>query len=261
MSNIAKNLLLALTVVCIIALIVFCIQLIVINRGVDPARPGTTTPGGSQQGSGEADPDGDGDEPSGDENGPGEGDPGPIQRPPPQGRRHNLRVTPGSVLIIYAREELFDFDERELDWWFLYTYGFATLEISFTMIGPQGAAEHAETFLNAYTGGTEAEFSGEQSIAGSELKGYHVIARHGNEVYEAWIHDLADSDLALVFVINYEGEQERDALYEVLSTLDMENAFGDNTGGIDPGETGQDTGNDPGEDDPELGTDPRLPNP
>ena len=41
-------------------------------------------------------------------------------------------------------------------------------------------------------------------------------------MYEAWIHLLQDSDLALVFVINYENDQQRDALYDLLSTLDME---------------------------------------
>jgi len=220
MSNITKNLLLALTLVCVIVLIVFCIQLIVINRGVEPAGAGATVSGDSQQGD---------EDPEDNENDPGEDegfDPGPAivtPRPPPQGTRHELRVTENSQLIVYARDELFDFTQDELDWWFTYTGGgTATLEIAFTLISPQGAAAHAETFLNSYTGGSRSEFVGEESIQGSPINGYHVTAQQGGEWYEAWIHTLSDSDLALAFVITYQNEQQRAALHEVLSSMEIQ---------------------------------------
>jgi len=219
MSNITKNLLLALTLVCVIVLIVFCIQLIVINRGVEPAGAGSTVSGDSQQE--DEDTEEDENEPGDDE----DFDPGPAittPRPPPQGTRYELRVTENSQLIVYAREELFEFTQDELDWWFTYTGGgAAALEISFTLISPQGAAAHAETFLSNYSGG-RSEFGGEESIHGSPISGYHVSAQQGSEWYEAWIHTLADSDLALAFVINYQNEQQRAALYEVLSSLEIQ---------------------------------------
>jgi len=60
-NNIIKNLLLALTLVCAIAFIVFCVQLIVQNRGVEPINHGLSASESAQQ---------DGDEDSGaDENG------------------------------------------------------------------------------------------------------------------------------------------------------------------------------------------------
>ena len=230
MSNITKNLLMALTLVCVIALIVFCIQLIVQNRGVAPREPGATVSGGAQQEDEGSDQDADSEEPSDGINGDGSTDDfgsfdtaPPTQRPPPQGTRHSIMVTENSRLIIYAREDLFDFEEGDLDWWFLFTGGgLATLEIAFTQVSPQGAAAHAESFLNDYSGGSASEFTGEELIKGSAVRGYHVTAMAGGEVYEAWIHTLDDSDLALVFVINYTNDAQRDALYEVLSTLDFE---------------------------------------
>ena len=220
MSNISKNLLLGLTLVCVIVLIVFCIQLIVLNRGVDPSDSGSAISSGSQSNEDteiedEEEPDNDGEDGA---NGTAQFTP----RPPPQGTRRELMVSMDSLLVIYSRDELFNFEHREIDWWFTYTGGGdAKLEISYIMITPIGVSAHAETFLNNYTGGTEAEFTGEESIVGSELHGYHVTALSGGLRYEAWIHTLYESDLALVFVISYENDQQRDALYEMLSTLDM----------------------------------------
>jgi len=238
MGNISKNLLLGLTLVCVVVLIVFCIQLIVLNRGVDPVGTGSVISGGGQD-------DGNSDTENGDED--TEDDTPQVNapstpRPPPQGTRHQFRVSESNMLIVYAREELFDFEERDFDWWFLYTGGgIATLEIKHTMIGPQGIEAHAEAFLNSYASGAEAEYAGEGLIAGSELRGHHVTTRHGNEIYEAWIHILLDSDLALVFVICYENDQQKDALYEVLSTLLMEAVQLPAAGGADT-PTDADTG-------------------
>jgi len=162
-------------------------------------------------------------------------------RPPPQGLRRQIRVSQSNLLILYARDELFDFEERDFDWWFLYTGGgLATLEIKHTMIGPQGIETHAVSFLNQYAGGTEAVYNGEDSIGGSDLRGHHVTTRHGNENYEAWIHILLDSDLALAFVICYENDQQKDALYEVLSTLMMEALQSPGAGGADAANTNND---------------------
>jgi len=218
MSSISKNLLLGFTLVCVIALIVFSIQLIVINSGVTRTNPGSISGGQQNSGSGDETPDG--------EDGDGEGGEEPVAntpRPPPQGTRHQIMVTDNSILIVYARDEMFNFEEGGLNWWFRFSAGgTATLEIEFTMITTaQGAGDHAEAFLNHYSGGTEAAFTGEESIRGSNLRGYHAFARHGGTSYEAWIHSLDGSDIALAFVINYENDQQKEALYEVLSSLDL----------------------------------------
>jgi len=256
MSAISKNLILALTLVCAVVLIVFCIQLIVINSGVDPmdSRPAIT--GGSGQ-----EGEGDSEENGSDEEGVGIAQVTP--RPDPQGTRRELRVTAESNLVIYTRDEIFDFEESDMSWWFLYSGGgIGTLEITHISISPQGVAATAEAFLNNYTGGTEADFNGDESIKGSPLRGYHVSARLGGEVYEAWIHMLLGSDLALVFVINYENDQQRDALYEVLSTLDFILVGDSNYINPETGSQSDDTDPDdstlPDGQDTELGTRPGL---
>jgi len=223
MSNISKNLLLALSLVCVIALIVFCIQLIVLNRGVEPKEQGSVVAGGSQQDGDEQNGD---DEPSGDASADDDDRIPDIQQtppPPPQGTRRSIMVSENSNLIIYAREELFDYEVGDIDWWFTYKgEGNASLGISFLFITFQGMAAHAEQFLNSYAGGEEASFTGEESIRGSQLRGYHVSTQRGGETFEAWLYPLIGSDDSLVFVINYSNDQQRDALYEVLSSLSME---------------------------------------
>jgi len=227
MGNLTKNLLLALTLVCVIALIVFCVQLIVLNRGVEPREPGATISSDSQQDDDEEDPDS---EATDDETPNADGADGvsePVQttqRPPPQGTRHELLVDADTAtkLIIYAGEELFEFVENETNWEFVYSgEGDALLEIGFMFVSPRGLAADAETYLSNYTDGAESEFDGEQPIQDSELRGYHLSAQHGSTSYEAWIHALPANDLALVFVISYINSQQRDALYEILSTMEM----------------------------------------
>jgi len=224
MNNISKNLLLALSVVCVIALIVFCIQLIVLNRGVEPKEQGSVVAGGPPQ-QGNEEPDGN--EPAdGDANTDGAIDtPDEQQTPrqPPQGTRRTIMVSDNSRLVIYAQEELFDYDIGDIDWWFTYKgEGNAALGISFEFITFQGMAAHAESFLNSYAGGEEAIFSGEEAIRGSSLRGYHVTTQRGGETFEAWLYPMIGSDISLAFVINYSNDQQRDALYEVLSSMDME---------------------------------------
>ena len=224
MTNITKNLLLALTLVCTIALIVFLVQLIVLNRGVEPREPEASIAGGAQQEDPDSGANGDGSEDGENGDGTDENDPALMTpRPPPQGARHELSVEENTTLIIYAKEELFEFSRDVLeDWWFTYTgAGTATLEISLKLVSPQRIAADVVSLLKNYIpDDTPSEFGGEQSIQGSPVMGFHVLARHGGRIYEAWLHDM-QSDIALVFIINYENDQQRDALYELLSTLDM----------------------------------------
>ncbi|MDR2599500.1 MAG: hypothetical protein LBC73_04415 [Oscillospiraceae bacterium] len=214
MNHIFKNLLLGLTLVSIIAIIVFSIQLIVINRGIEP------DDGLIPDGVNVIDPDDDnGDDP----NGSGDDTPSLTPNPDPQGMRHSFLVTDNSHLVIFAREELFDFEETDLDWWFIYSGGgVATLEISHLFVAAHSMSIEAEVFLNNYTGGASTEYIGFDSIRGSQINGHHARAEQDGTTYEVWLHDLANSDLALAFVISYENNEQRDALYEVLNTMRFE---------------------------------------
>ena len=234
MSNLAKNLLLALTLVCVITLIVFCIQLIIINRGVERLEPGATISDDSQQDAEDID---DNNGASVEENGEDTiGDPGAMEeihttpRPVNQGTRRELMVTSNSYLVVYSKDELFDFERGEIDYWFLYTGGgIATFEVSFAALSPQGLSASAEAFLNNYAGENMSVATGEQQIHGSSLVGYHVSANVEEGTYEAWLITLDYSDLALVLVIFYENELQREALYEMMSTIGLESGQADST--------------------------------
>jgi len=225
MSNITKNLLLALSLVCAIALIVFCIQLIVINRGVEPREPGATISGGAKQGDKEPDTD---NQPDGEDSADGENSDGEnsqkqnTPRPPPQGERNELAIPGDLKLIVYAREELFEYTKNDFNWRFEYTReGEAALEIRLILVSLQGIASDAETFLMSYAEGATPEPGDEVSFQGFSLEGYNVTAQRGNVTYEALVHPLPDDEFALVFVINYQNDQQKDALYEILYSIDL----------------------------------------
>jgi len=238
MSKISKNLLLALTLVCVIVLIIFCVELIVLNRNVDPAERGSTA--SEKPSAEEEDPDGDptGEEQSGDTDGTGESgasgengtngsgdDAQRSPRPTPVGKRYELPMPHNMKLELYAKDELFDYIENDLDWWFVYSGGgIASLEISFTVTSPHGIAADAETYLNNYTEGDNSTGGGEEQIKGSPLRGYYVSAERDGEMYEAWLHSLPASEFAIVFVISYRDDQQKNALYEVLDSLDIMSA-------------------------------------
>jgi len=238
MNNLLKNSLLALTLVCVVALIVFCIQLIIINRDVDRVTPGTviTTP----------DEDGEnienGEEMNDDDTQNNEAAiTFPGVAPQHMGERHEILITPNSHLVLYAHDDQFVFEDGELDWAFRYidanlgnigdytnddtdNFAFgrtAALEITFKFITVQGIETHAVDFLNQYSGSQASVFNGMTSIMGTRLMGYHVTTSHLGRTYEAWIHTLLDSDVSLVFVLNYENDMQREALYQVLRTADI----------------------------------------
>jgi len=225
MANISKKLFLALSLVCVIAIITFLIQLIIINSGVEPRQPNTTISGdnppnrdnensGSGEDSGE-----NGDGGNSEDNGTAP----PTTRPPPQGQRNEVLVDTDKILVLYTRTELFDLIPNEFDWVFSYTGGgIAGLSISFTFVSPQNAAADAEDFLNRHTSGIGADYKGDLFILDTTIRGYHVTTSVGGVTYEAWLHQMAGSDLALAFVLNYSNNEQRDALYEVLNTISFE---------------------------------------
>jgi len=181
--------------------------------------------GGAKQGDEEPDPDvkPDGGDSADGENGDGENS--QMQntpRPQPQGERNELTIPGAQTLIVYAREELFEYSRNDFDWRFEYTReGDAALEIRIIAVTLQGIASDAEIFLANYTEGATPEHGNEITFEGFPLEGYFVTAQRGGVTYEALVHPLTDSEFALVFVINYQNEQQKEALYEVLSYIDL----------------------------------------
>jgi len=225
MSSISKKLFLALSLACAIGIIVFLIQLIVINSGVEPRQPNSNISGGSSSeqenpGTGSNDRPGDNGEGSDTE---GSGSNQPTIRPPPQGQRNEITVDTDSKLVLYTRPELFSLVRNDFDWVFQYTAGgIAGLNISFTFISPQNAATDAEAFLNRHTNGTGADYKGDLYVLDTSVRAYHVTTQDGGVTYEAWLHQMPGSDLALALIINYSNTEQRDALYEILGSISFE---------------------------------------
>ena len=231
MNNIMKNLLLGLTVVCVIALIVFCIQLIALNTGDRADRDGATLSG--DNGQTEMSNAGDNGENVDSELNGEDVDTElnnedslaqHITTPslPHHGTRREFRATIDTLLAIYVNEQIFRFAGNDMDWAFEYTgEGSATLDIRHMMITPQGVAVDAVTYLNNFMGEPGAEFGSAESIHGSQITGYHVTGQSQSEVYEAWVHTLANTDLALVFIISYNNESQRDELYRTLGSMEL----------------------------------------
>ena len=215
MSNITKNLVLGLALVSVIVLIVFSIQLIILNVGGDAEENGASL-ATNQQGNEDAD--------AGDPFGDNEDE---HNIPPPpfpvlHGTRYEFRVSNNQVLVVYVDELLFNFGEGDSEWWFEHRVDDTTaLDILFMPISPQGVSADAEVFLNEFMGGFDAVSGDEGPIHGSQISGFHVTGQHEEVLYEAWVHQLPHSELALVFVISYNSYMQRDALYGILSTMEL----------------------------------------
>jgi len=222
MNNLLKNSLLALTFICIVVLIVFCIQLIVINSGVEPVSPGGVFIGESAQ-DGDSTDDYDDEEADYDDTQPDDNEPFDPWRPQQIGERHEILITENSRLIAYADENLFEFAEDGFEWTFNYIAGgAAALEIGYVLVTIHGIEASAIEFLNEYSGSQGSMFTGEMTIPGTTLTGYHVSTHHLGRTYEAWIQNLLDSDVSLVFILTYENATQRDALYQVLGSIHIE---------------------------------------
>jgi len=190
----------------------------------------------------------------------------PGVTPPRIGERHEILITSNSHLVLYAQDEIFEFEDGDFNWAFRYIEGnvgdhmdgdhmdnlsfgrTATLEITFKSITVQGIEAHAIDFLNQYSGSQTSVFNGLTSIMDTRLMGYHVSTNHLGRTYEAWIHTLLDSDVSLVFVLSYENDIQRNALYLVLNSADIVAI------GVGEPETGES-----GDDDQTIDDDDQLP--
>lgn len=230
MSKTVKNILLVFTLICAIVLIVFCIELFLINRSSD-GEPGSSISNGAPGGNTNGEPGGGSPgEGSSAEEDPNAGNQPPDEPetapPPPDGVRYELMISNTNKLILYVKDELFDYVDNETDWWYHYTGGGnAKLEIGATFVPPiTSSEEHAAFLISGYADSDDLTIGGEQTVGGSAIRGYHITANKGGETYELWMHDLSDSgfdSLSIIFIINYSNDTQKNALYEVLDTLEI----------------------------------------
>jgi hypothetical protein len=237
MSKTIKNLLIVFTLLCTIAVVVFTVELLILNRGggdgeTDPALSDNQPSAGGGSAGGEQAQAGEG--PTESTGQPGEtgqqadnGQPdGP--RPPPTGTM-NERLMPGNNtrLVFYTDGEVLDHTMSEsediLDIFSLKTDQTSRLEIRFAFF-PHDVREFAGRILYDYIDRGISGVGDEVPIRRSSISGVFVSGENNGVTYEAWIYSFSDhgyDDIGLAFIINYRNDEQRDALYAVLDTLEM----------------------------------------
>jgi hypothetical protein len=240
-SRLVKNVLVVFTLLCIIFLAIFCIELIIVNWGSDskeqspqiavvsPDRKGEKT---DEPDTPDANPDRNQHNDDVPESPGNTGDNGDDteQAGNNQGSKNKQYLLPMlddvHTLELFADEELFKYSEGESQWGFTYTGGGkAELEVASDYISPPGGiSELSKIFLTNYLDGGESTVGGEKQIGGSALRGVFVYGDKNGETYEAWIYgplNGGETGPAVVFIVNYENEVQKTAIYAILDTLEM----------------------------------------
>jgi len=241
----AKSIILVFTILCVIVLLIFSVELIRQNRNTDAAGGdgGPSLSGDKQTGNGgDAGPDsgtpdasGNGDEAtggnavnSGEASGSGQSrPPAGSPRPTPKGTRYEEPFTENSTLVFYADNELFSLTEPVThDGLGIIVFegtGIAELHINIVAV-PKDIKAYAGGYLSMDFGVGQSTVSDEDYIGLSPLMGVKVSGVSQGSTFEAWIHRLSapdPEDIALAFVINYQNEAQKDLLYDIINSLDI----------------------------------------
>jgi len=237
MSKIVKNLLIGFTCACAIVLVVFVVEMILLNRDAGEGgatvesrsgeeQTGTESPSGAQRENGTGR--------NGDENINVTGDDGDSDRdgnagqsggirPPPTGKRYELPMPDGMNLVLHAEEELFEHFEGNNEDYFMYL-GEDTVYIEIRFVHmTQGVRPFSERFLDEFVGSGGTTVSGNRQIRQSPLEGTYVSGENNGATYEAWIHSPIsdeDSNMGIAIIITYSNNEQRNAIYTVLDTME-----------------------------------------
>ena len=220
MSKTIKNVLLGFTLVCVIMLVIFIVELFVVNRNTpdrrenEPALSSNNQTGAGKDADTLSDVPTDSDlEPENKENLSTES---PVQ---PTGTLCKLAYSLAETLTLYYDEEIFEHDsQQEMADTFTYIDGGeASLQVLFKSL-PLGAERSAASILNAYLDGNESNVGGEGPIRRSSLSGIYVSGVNNGVTYEAWVHTIS-KDIGMAFIIKYTDNEQRNDLYAILDTL------------------------------------------
>ena len=224
MSNTVKKATLIFTLLCVLVVIVFSVELVLLNRGrentglaaLEPphaSNPHEDEPTQPNQPPPEEPPENGGEEP-------------PEQTEPTEVlTRVELELVSDSAIIIYIDEEMFENTALDLTWLFSHTEeeSEASLEISLIYMS-HGAEAYARSVLDGYLEGGTSNFVGERDIASSNSRGFYAVGRKDTETYAAWIialNSVEGNNLGVAIIINYSNNDHRDMLYSVLDTLEI----------------------------------------
>ena len=229
MSKWLKNAIVIFSAICVIVLVIFCIELFILNRDSDDE--GNTGPTISQPavGGGEGS---DGQKASPDKQ-PAKGDdqPGngtndqPTQPPPsPTGKRRDLPMPGDRNLVLYADDGKFIYSELELSWLFEYMGNEAvTLEVCYVHL-PLGVDARAKECLDGYVGSGKTSVGETGQIGRSDIVGQFVSGEIDGEKYEAWIYRFTEAgidDMGVEFVLHYRVDGQREALYTIIDSMSL----------------------------------------
>jgi len=238
MSKIVKNLLIGFTCVCAVALVVFVVEMVLLNRDAGEGgatvesrsgeeKSGTESPSGAQ---GENGTGGTGDENTngtgfdGDEDRDGNANQSGGIRPQPTGKLYELPMPGGLNLLLHAEEDLFEHVMGNNEDHFVYLgEGTAFIEIRFVLM-TQGVRSFTERFLDEFVGSGGTTVSGERQIRQSTLRGILVSGEGNGATYEAWIYSFpgdAGDNMGVAFIITYSNDEQKNAIYTVLDSMEM----------------------------------------
>jgi len=232
MSKTVKNIIVGFTILCVIFLIVFSVELILINRerengDGEPAMSGSQPAGNVNNGP--ATGENNTNQPA-ETQGQGNGEPVPPAGgapPPPAGTLYERLMPDNMQLVFRVDGELFEHSDTErediLDVFSYRGAGAAGLEMRFVFM-PQGLSNYAENFLSANFNIEDSIVHGEEPIRRSQLRGVYISGGIGGTSYESWIYRFSGSeleDLGVMFIIYYQNETQRNALHTILDSLEM----------------------------------------
>ena len=232
MNKMLKNAIAIFAAICAIVLIIFCIELYVLNREPDDGGGTGSSLSGDAGNGDEKGKDGANDtsetQPANGMARPGDDNDGQASQPPatptspPTGKQHTRLVSESEQLVFYVDEDIFDY--TELNDGYLYEYtggGEATLEISFAFI-KYGPEELAEGFLDGFVGAGGTTVEGTGQIGLSSLRGVHATGEKDGENYEAWIYSFAEGDeLGVSFTLHYKSVEQKNALYAMFDHMSL----------------------------------------
>lgn len=234
MSKIVKNGIIAFTMLCVVVLVVFLVELLVINsENEEGGEPEPTHTSGTPANGGDAtDPGQTNSQGTGQQGGESQGTDQDGQndtRPEPEGTRRELAISAGMKLVVYSDDEMFEFSEPESeDIRGEFTFrgsGTAKLEI-INIYMPQGVSAFATSFLSVNYEVDGSVNHGEQPIGKSHLSGLEVAGEKDGITYEAWILVFPDAEIegtGLAIVASYQTSNEMNELnlYEIMDSLDI----------------------------------------
>ena len=235
MSKTVKKLIAFFTLLCVVVLMVFCVELLLLNKnsgdGTGAASSQTGKPGGTHTGApstpptdtppqSETPPIGGGPDTSA--TSPGTDEPPNTAPSAPNKEQHQIRLADDIALSVSINPNKFDYEQQDMGDIFIYKGGgSATLEIVLDYL-PFGAAERAKGFLDMYTDKAQAIIEEEKQVGQSKLIGTHVLAMKGEITYEAWICDIpADDNTAFDLIIQYRELSQKEAIYDILGTMEL----------------------------------------